>query len=161
MSGLVSGLGARLVVVGAVGGAASAAGSLLVSMRLGCRGVQAVNLGTGVTLGRAADELSRRQEAEALLFISDDNGRGVVRQLAGLGELQAVGAVARPVFVGGTGSGSWRELRSVAARLHELGVAQVLSDVVDAVYLLPSRRAYATGRVACSPSRAGRRVPVG
>ncbi|WP_328436798.1 hypothetical protein OHA71_05945 [Streptomyces sp. NBC_00444] len=140
MSELESGFGARLVVVGAIGDSATAVDSFLVSMRLSCRGVRAVNLGTGVTLERAAAELSRRRDAEALLFICDASAQSAVRQLAGLEDLRAAGAVTRPVFVGGTGDEAWRELRRVAARLQGFGVAQVLSDLVDAAYLLPARR---------------------
>ncbi|MER5218147.1 hypothetical protein ABT063_48565 [Streptomyces sp. NPDC002838] len=140
MSDLEIGLGGRLVVVGVLGESASATDSFLICMRLSCRGIRAVNLGTGVTLERAAAELSRRRDAEALLFICDASVRSAVRQLAGLGEMRAAGVVQCPVFVGGTGGGSWQELRHAAARLQGFGVAQVLSDLVDAAYLLPARQ---------------------
>ncbi|MCF2131794.1 hypothetical protein L1I79_36030 [Strepomyces sp. STD 3.1] len=137
---LEHGPGARTVVVGAIGELVSPADSFLVSMRLSCRGVRAANLGTGVTLDQAAAELSCHQEAEALLLICDDSAGVVVRQLAGLRELVAAGAVTRPVFVGGVRGGAWRELQGVAASLRRGGVTQVLADLADAAYLLPVRR---------------------
>ncbi|MGW8065173.1 hypothetical protein ACVV2G_23630 [Streptomyces ziwulingensis] len=137
---LEHGPAARTVVVGAIGESASPADSFLVSMRLNCRGVRAVNLGTGVTLEQATVELSCRREVEALLLICGDSARGVVRQLSGLRDLVAVGAVSRPVFVGGARGGSWRELQGIAANLRRGGVTQVLADLADAAYLLPVRR---------------------
>ncbi|MEU2765063.1 hypothetical protein AB0935_32900 [Streptomyces sp. NPDC007027] len=161
MSDLESGPGERLVVVGVMGEAASSTESLLASMRLNCRGVQTVNLGMGVTLEQAAAELARRRDAQALLLVCATGVRSVAAQLAGLAELRTSGSLARPVFVGGTGGESWRELRPLAAQLRGLGVAQVLADLADAAYLLPVRRAESRGgpsgpsRVARTPARAG------
>ncbi|MFC8246696.1 hypothetical protein [Streptomyces chartreusis] len=140
MGDLENGPGARTVVVGAIGDSASPADSFLVSMRLSCRGVRAVNLGTGMTLDQAAAELSCHWAAEALLLICTGRARAVVRQLSGLAELAAAGAIARPVFVGGVRGSSWRELQGVAAPLRRAGVTQVLADLADAAYLLPVRR---------------------
>ncbi|MFE0107440.1 hypothetical protein [Streptomyces sp. NPDC059009] len=130
--------GVRLVVVGAIGEGASSAAAFLVSMRLNCRGVRTVNLGTGITLAEAAAALSRHRGAEALLLVSE-SGVHVTRQLSGLAELRTAGDVAGPVFVGGAGSGSWRALRPLAAQLRGLGVTEVLSDLADAAALLPDR----------------------
>ncbi|MCW5249592.1 MULTISPECIES: hypothetical protein [unclassified Streptomyces] len=131
------GPGARTVVVGALGDSVSPVDSFLMAMRLGCRGVRAVNLGTGVTLDRAAAELECRDEAEALLLLCGDDPATVARQLSGLGELVATGGVTRPVLVGGTGAGSWRELLTIAGGLRRAGVTQVLADLADAAHLLP------------------------
>ncbi|MEI5033052.1 hypothetical protein RB201_09740 [Streptomyces sp. S1A(2023)] len=151
MSDLESGPGQRLVVVGVMGEAASSADSFLVSMRLGCRGVQTLNLGKGVTLDQAAAEVARRRDVQALLLVCAAGAHAVTGQLAGLAKLQASGSLAPPVFVGGTGGDSWRELRPLAAGLHGLGVAQVLADLADAAYLLPVRRSSVRGAVPASP----------
>ena len=145
---------ARLVVVGAIGDSASSEAAFLVSMRLNCRGVRAVNLGTGITLADAATALARHRRAEALLLVTE-SGLRVTRQLAGLAELRTAGDVARPVFVGGVGAGSWRTLRPLAAELRRLGVTDVLGDLVDAAALLPNRPAGA----ACTAG--GRAAPEG
>ncbi|MFD4021771.1 hypothetical protein [Streptomyces sp. SH5] len=141
MSDLESRPGERLVMVGVMGGAASSAESFLVSMRLSCRGVQALNLGTGVTLGQAAAEVAHRPDVQALLLVCATGVHAVAGQLAGLAELKASGSLAPPVFVGGARGDCWRELRPLAAHLRGLGVAQVLADLADAAYLLPVRRA--------------------
>ncbi|MER7699602.1 MULTISPECIES: hypothetical protein [unclassified Streptomyces] len=154
MSDLESGPGERLVVVGVMGDAASSAESFLVSMRLSCRGIQTLNLGTGVTLDQAAAEVARRRDAQALLLVCATGVHAVAGQLAGLAALKASGSLARPVFVGGTGGDSWRELRPLAARLQGLGVAQVLADLADAAYLLPVRRTEPRGGAAPASPRA-------
>ena len=105
MGELESGPGERLVVVGVMGDAASSADSFLVSMRLSCRGVQTLNLGTGVTLDRAAVEVARCRDVQALLLVCAGGAHAVAGQLAGLAELKASGSLAPPVFVGGTGAG--------------------------------------------------------
>ncbi|MDQ8706877.1 hypothetical protein RCO28_31055 [Streptomyces sp. LHD-70] len=139
--------GARLVVVGAIGESASSEAAFLVSMRLNCRGVRTVNLGTGITLSEAATALARHHGAEALLLVSE-SGVHVTRQLSGLAALRTAGDVAGPVFVGGAGTGSWRKLRPLAAELRGLGVTEVLSDLADAAALLPSQVAAALPPVA-------------
>lgn len=154
MSDLESGVGVRFVVVGVMGETASSAEGFLVSMRLNCRGVRALNLGTGVTLDRAAAEFSRHDDAQALLLVCATGAHAMTRQLAGLADLRISGSLARPVFVGGIGGGSWRNLRPMAAGLRRLGVAQVLSDLADAAYLIPARRADAIG-VAMPRARSG------
>ncbi|WP_432193579.1 hypothetical protein [Streptomyces sp. bgisy027] len=141
MGDIESGLGARTAVVGAIGDSASPADAFLISMRLSCRGVRPVNLGTGLTLDQAAAEMSCHWGAEALLLICTGRTRTVVRQLSGLADLAAAGAIGRPVFVGGARGSAWRELQEVAAPLRRAGVAQVLADLADAAYLLPVRRA--------------------
>ncbi|MDN3270388.1 hypothetical protein [Streptomyces sp. MA15] len=156
---LEHGVGARTVIIGAIGESASPVDSFLVSMRLSCRGVRVVNLGAGVTLDRAAAELACRREVEALLLICGDSARAVVRQLSGLEDLVTAGAVTRPVFVGGVRGGVWRELQGVAARLRRGGVTQVLADLADAAYLLPVRRlAVRDASFPASPVRAVSRV---
>ncbi|WP_128555643.1 hypothetical protein [Streptomyces triticagri] len=138
--------GTALAVLGVIGGSEGAADGFLAAMRLSCRGVRTVNLGTGVSLERAATVLARRPDAQALLLVAGAPGPALVRGLVDLPWLLATGGLNRPVIVGGSpGSGGTEGSRSgdpgatTAGRLLGLGVTQVLPDLADAAQLLLSR----------------------
>ncbi|MCX3063654.1 hypothetical protein [Streptomyces beihaiensis] len=134
-----------LVVVGAIGDAASPETVFLTSMRLNCRGVRTANLGTGLTLAEAAEALARHHRADALLLLGGARDRRAPR-LARLAELSGGDRAAGPLPV---------------------DLAEILPDLTDTAFLFAPRSSgppgpsdpsgppggYAESRRQCVPDR--------
>lgn len=126
------------VIVGAFGQAASSETVFLLAMRLNCRGKQTVNLGTGITLDDAARALTRHNKAEAVLLTGNASDRQAPH-LARLSEVCSRRGTAGPVLASPTGAGFWSRDGLSAAQLGESGLADILSGLGQAAFLLPAR----------------------